>query len=297
MKKIEKFRKICKYSQYAAMILLVGGGVFLVYKFGLKDSNENSMTNTALFTLLTIVALFAFMLLVVVPMQNKLLHMVIEESLKDVVSNLKFDRKKGYSKEQFEKLRLVNEPFGKYHSVDYYSFTFNGLEIESTTVRAYDEFKIPKEKGKKGSKSGKKTVNYFFGRVYIVPFEFNDKFNVYGKKNPTASKRKELVDAEYNVELPLKFKKYNDNFEVYYKDKPTMDINAFLEKLLSLKLASKGAISIFVRNKSFVLCIDNSRHYEEIDIKNPVKEDLIRGYKKDVTMVLSFINSLLKEQK
>lgn len=297
MEKIEKFRKICKYSQYAGMFLLVGGGIFLVYWFGLKNSsNDNSMTYTALFTLLTIVLLFAFMLFVAVPMQNKLLNMVILQSLNGLVKDVKFDRKKGYSKEQFDKLKIVSEPYSKYGSVDYYSFTYSGLEIESTTVRAYDEFKIPKEKGKKGSKAGKKTVNYFYGRVYIVPFECNDKLNIYGKKNSTVSRRKEMAASEYNIELPLKFKKYSDNFEIFYKEKPTMDVNAFLEKLLSLKLASKGAVSIFIRNKSFVLCIDNSHHYEEVEIKNPVSEDLIRTYRKDVSMVLSFINAIKKQE-
>ena len=45
-----------------------------------------------------------------------------------------------------------------------------------------------------------------------------------------------------------------------------------------------------------VLCIDNGRYYKEVETKNKIDERLIRDYRKDVSMVLSFINSMNKNK-
>ena len=279
------------------MILIIGVGLFLVYWFGFKDNQEDGLIDTMLYCMLTILALFAFMVFISVPLQGKLLKMVILKSLEGIVSDVTFNSKKGYSKESFEKLDLVSTPFMKFGNVDYYSFKYNDQLIESTTVKAYDEYKIPKEKGKKGSKSGKTTVVHFFGRIYIIPFESGCSFNVFGKKFASTSRKKEMASKEYCNEYPLKFKKYFENFEVYYKDKPEIDMADFIDKLLTLKIQSKGAVSAFVRPSTLVLCLDNNRHYAEIEVKNPINENLIREYKRDVNIVLNFINSLNKEEK
>ena len=52
---------------------------------------------------------------------------------------------------------------------------------------------------------------------------------------------------------------------------------------------------MFVRNSHIVLCINNSRYYQEVETKHPIDESLVKDYRKDVSMVLSFINSLVKE--
>ena len=298
MGKIEKYRKICKAVQYAGMIVIMGAGMFFVWWFGFKNKPENG-TGMEMMTplMITILVLFAFMIFVTAPMQSKLLRLVILASLDGLVEDVKFDKKKGYNKESFMKLNYTNQPFEKYGCADYYSFKLGDKIVESTTARAYDEFKIPRQKGKKGSKGGKKTVNYFYGRIYILPFESEFKFNVLGKKSPTASRKKEFSTTEYNNEYPIKIKKYYENFEIFYKgEKPTTDIQTLLEKLLTLKIQSKGTVSIYVRNKSMVILVDNNRHYEELEIKKPIDEAIVRAYRKDVNMVVNFINGL-KEYK
>ena len=72
-------------------------------------------------------------------------------------------------------------------------------------------------------------------------------------------------------------------------------MNDFMDKLLSLKIQSKGVISAFVRNKSLVLCVDNNRCYEEVDLKKPFDENILRGYKRDINVVLNFIKAITKE--
>jgi hypothetical protein len=136
---------------------------------------------------------------------------------------------------------------------------------------------------------------YFFGRVYVIPFENLGKFNVYGKKHPSLSFKKEMVNRTYCNELPSKIKKYFENFEVYYKDEKPENIQSVLEKLYYLKLQAKGPVSMFVRKSHIVLCINNSHYYQEVETKNPIDESLVKDYRKDVSMVLSFINSLVKE--
>lgn len=301
MLKIEKFRKLCKAIQYGGMIVIVGIGMFLVYWFGFRKGNDSmSMANSMTYMMITIMALFIFMAFVTAPMQNKLLKYIILESLNGLVSDVKFDRKKGYSKESFMKLNIAPETFSQYGCSDYYSFMYKGMLIESTTSRAFDEIKVPKQKkkpGKKAVKAHKESINYFYGRIYIIPFALNAKFNVYGKKNATVSRKKDMANKDYNTEYPLKFKKHFENFEVYYKgDKPTINMQSFIDKLYTLKLQAKGPVSAFVRKNNIVLCIDNGRYYAEVETKNPINENLIRDYRKDVSIVLSFINSLLKDE-
>ena len=297
MNQIEKYRKLSKWVQNIGMTLILIGGLFAVYFFGMrKQEDENSLFVTVIICMAMIVILFTFMLFVAVPLQNKLITTVILESLKDSVSNVEFNKKKGYNKESFEKLNLVNKPFEKYSCVDYYSFDYADMNIESCTVKAYDEHKIPKQKGVKGSKAKKKTELHFFGRIYIIPFESENKFNVFGKKTASVNRKKEMAKKEYCNELTFKAKKISDNFEVYYKDeKPTINMNDFMDKLLSLKIQSKGVISAFVRNKSLVLCVDNNRCYEEVDLKKPFDENILRGYKRDINVVLNFIKAITKE--
>ena len=45
-----------------------------------------------------------------------------------------------------------------------------------------------------------------------------------------------------------------------------------------------------------VILVDNNRHYEELEIKKPIDEAIVRSYRKDVNMVVNFINGL-KEYK
>lgn len=294
MVKVEKFRKLLNVIQYGGMILIMGAGMFLLWWFGFKNGNqENQMTTSMSFLMIVIVVLFAFLIFVVTPMQAKLLKLVILASLEGLVEDVKFDRKKGYNKESFEKLNYVNKPFEKYGCADYYSFRLKDRIIESTTARAYDEFKLPREKGKKKSKNNKKVVNHFYGRIYILPFESDFKFNIVGKKAPSVSRKKDFMETEYNNEYPIKIKKYSDNFEIFYKgDKPTTNIQTLLEKLLTLKIQSKGTVSVYVRNKSMVLLVDNNRHYEELETKKKIDEAIIKGYRKDVSIVVNFINGL-----
>lgn len=293
MNKIEKLRKMCKWVQNIGMAVILIGGFAATYFLGFKNESDNSIFITISICMGMITILFAFSLFVSVPMQNKLLTTVVLESLDGLVTNVEFNRKKGYNKESFVKLGLVNKEFEKYSCVDYYSFDYNGMNIESCTVKAYDEYKIPKQKGQKGSKVKKKTEVHFLGRIYIVPFEFNTKFNVFGKKFSTVSRKKQMANHEYCNELSFKAKKYSDNFEVFYgENKPTINMSEFMDRLMALKIQSKGVVSIFVRNKSFVLCVDNNRCYEEVDLKNPFNENILKGYKRDVSIVLNFISSL-----
>lgn len=294
MKQIEKLRKTSKWVQNIGMTVILLGGLALLYFFGLKkQEDDNSFFLTVTICMSMVVILFAFMLFVAVPLQNKLINTVITESIKDQVSNIVFNKKKGYNKETFEKLNLVGKRFEKYSCIDYYSFDFLDMNVESCGVKAYDEHKIPKQKGVKGSKVRKKTELHFFGRIYIVPFESDVKFNVYGKKSSSVSRKKEMANKEFCNEFILKAKKYSDNFEVYYgEEKPTINMNQFLDKLLSLKIQSKGVISIFVRKKSFILCVDNNKAYEEVELKKPFDENILRGYKKDINVVLNFIKAV-----
>ena len=297
MKQIEKSRKMCKWVQNIGMTVILLGGLALLYFFGMKNETDNSFFNTITICMSMVAILFAFMLFVAVPMQNNLINTVIKESIKDYATNIEFNRKKGYNKEAFEKLNLVNKPFSKYSCVDYYSFDYSGMNIETCCVKAYDEHKIPKQKGVKGSKVKKKTELHFFGRIYIVPFESESKFNVYGKKSASVSRKKEMANREYCNELPLKAKKYSDNFEVFYKDeKPSLNMTNFMERLLSLKIQSKGVISVFVRNKTLVLCVDNNRCYEEVDLKKPFDENILKGYKRDTSVVLNFVKSVTTQE-
>ena len=293
MEKLEKYRKLCKYVQLFGMIAIVGGGLVLV--FFLQRANQQSQTLLLTYSFAIIVVLLAFMLFVNVPMQNNLLKKIILESLNGLVTDVKFNKKKGYNRESFNKLKITNKPFNQYGCQDYYSFNYNNMLIESTTVRAYDEIKVdePRKNNKNKTKKVKKAINYFYGRIYVIPIATNQTLNIYGKKNPTMSRKKEMENDDYCNEYPLKIKKYNENFEVFYKgDKPSIDVQSLLEKLYSLKLAAKGTIYAFIRKKNMVICIDNGHYYAEVETKNPIDESIVRGYRKDVNMVLTFINSM-----
>ena len=132
MQKIEKFRKLCKYSQYIGMGVILIAGMALMYFFGMK--NENGTNNTLSILLGTVMLLFLFMMVVGVPMQNKLVKMIIVESLNGLVDELTFNKKKGYSKESFAKLHLAPENFTNYVCQDYYSFKYKDMLVESTTI-------------------------------------------------------------------------------------------------------------------------------------------------------------------
>lgn len=294
MEKIEKYRKLAKIIQFIGMGIIIIVGLFLLFIF--RNTGSGIGGNTVYIIALTLLAVFMFLTLVGAPMQAKLLKLIILESLNGLVSDVKFSRKKGYSRESFDKLNLVTESFASYGCTDYFSFVYKDLLIESTTVRAFDEVKVSRPKGKKGkTKVVKEIVNHFFGRVYIIPFTSDVKYNIYGKRSADITRKKEMADKDYNNELPIKIKKYSENFEVYYKDeKPTANVQALLEKLYYLRLQAKGPVSLFVRKHSLVLCIDNSHYYKEVELKNKVDENLIRDYRKDVSMVLSFVNSLNK---
>ena len=80
-----------------------------------------------------------------------------------------------------------------------------------------------------------------------------------------------------------------------FKYEKPENIQSVLEKLYYLKLQAKGPVSMFVRKSHIVLCINNSHYYQEVEIKNPIDESIVKDYRKDVSMVLSFINSLVKE--
>lgn len=296
MQKIEKYRKIFKVVQYIGMGLIAAAGMFAIYWFGFRgESNEDGYSMT--FLMLTILVFFIYMVVGVMPMQAKLLKLIILESLNGLLSDVTFNKKKGYSKEAFVKLHYAPANFTQYGNTDYFAGTHNGQLIECVTAKAYDEVKVAKtdKKGKKKKGTKKDTIIHFLGKIYIFPFESTTKYNVIGKKHPSVTRRKEMIDTPYNKEVLLKFKKYYENFEVYYKDEKPENLNAVLEKLYTLKLQAKGPVSLYVRKNSCVLLIDNSRCYEEVDLKKPINPDLVKGYRRDVSMVITFINSLNKK--
>ena len=141
----------------------------------------------------------------------------------------------------------------------------------------------------------KDTKVYFFGRVYVIPLENLGRYNIYGKKHHSLSMKKEMAHRSYCNELPIKIKKYFENFEIFYKDDKPENVQSVLDKLYYLKLQAKGPVSLFVRNSHLVLCINNSRYYQDVEIKNPIDDSIVKDYRKDVSMVLGFINSLVKE--
>lgn len=295
MEKVEKYRKLCKYVQNFGMVAIALVCFLFIFIFGFKTNNGNVIT----YVMGAMLLLFMFLIFTSVPMQNKLVKMVILESLNGLVSDVTFNKKKGYSRESFEKLNIVNCSFSNYSCSDYYSFKYKNMEIESTTVRAYDEIKVNKIKknGKQSKRTTKQIKNYFFGRIYLIPLESEIKFNVYGKKNPTYSRKKEMANTNYSIECPLKVKKYAENFEVFSNENQKIDdLQLFIDKLYYLKTQAKGPVFAFVRNKTLVLCIDNNHYYKEIEFKDPIDKGLINDYRKDVSMVLSFINSLLKDK-
>lgn len=299
MEKIEKTRKLFKRIQYIGMAIIIIVGVLFIYLFGLKNA-DSQFSNTLTYIMFTIMVLFIFVAFVTAPMQNKLLKLIIIHSLDGLVTDLTFNKKKGYSKESFIRLNIAPDNFTNYGCADYYSFMYNDMLIESTTARAFDEIKVPKKSknGKVSKKLVKSSVNYFHGRIYIIPFESDVKFSVYGRKNPSVSRKNEMANTEYNLEMSLKVKKQQEHFEVFYKNdnKPNPAyIQSFVDKLLNLRLQAKGPVSVFVRKNTMVLLIDNGRFYKEVEIKNPIDERLVRDYRKDVSMVLSFINALKKE--
>lgn len=292
MDKIEKYRKFTKIVQIVGMSVIIVVGLILIYIFGFRQNSFGA--STMMIFLGVMIVMFMFLSFVGTPMQAKLLKIIIVQSLDGLVTDVTFNRKKGYSKDSFMKLSLVNHDFSQYGCSDYFSFIYKDALIESTTVRAYDEIKVLKPKGKKGkTKQTKELVNHFFGRVYIIPFTSEFKYNIYGKKSFDISKKKDLENTDYNNEYPLKIKKYSDNFEVFYKEnKPTINMQGLLEKLLTLKIQSKGCVSLFIRNHNMVLCIDNSHYYKEVEIKKPIDPSLVKEYRKDVSSVLNFINAI-----
>ena len=169
MQRIEKYRKLCKIVQYGGMIIIIIAAMFLMYWFGFRGKEDSESSNSLSFLLGAVVVLFMFMTFVMLPMQNHLLKIVILESLSGLVSDVKFNKKKGFSKESFLKLNLVNQEFSQYICQDYYSFNYNDMFIESTTIKAADEIKVDKVKGNKKSKKEKKTIVHYFGRVYVIP--------------------------------------------------------------------------------------------------------------------------------
>ena len=296
MQKIEKYRKMFKVIQYIGMGVIAAAGMFAIYWFGFRgDSSKDGYSMT--FLMLTILVFFIYMVVGVMPMQAKLLKLIILESFQGLLSDITFNRKKGYSREAFNKLHYAPANFTQYGNTDYFSGTLNGQLIECVTAKAYDEVKVAKtdKKGNKKKGTKKETIVHFLGKIYIFPFESNCKFNIIGKKHPSVTRRKEMIDTQYNKEVLLKFKKYYENFEVYYKDEKPENLIQVLEKLYNLKLQAKGPVSLYVRKNSCVLLIDNSRCFEEVDMKKPINPDLIKGYRRDVSMVVSFINSLYKK--
>ena len=293
MKRIEKTRKIIKNVQLFGTIIIIAISFLAIFIFGDKIKSTNSFT----FILVAIMVLFVFLTFVGAPLQSKLQKIIIEESLNGLVEDLKFNRKKSFTKDSFDKLMLAPKDFSLYSCTDYYSFMYKGKFIESSTVRAYDEFKVlkPKKKNSKKMKTVKEITEYFHGRVYIIPYESENRYNIYGKKEKDVTRKKDLLETKYNNEIQLKIKKLDENFEIYYKDeKPIINMQSLVDKLYVLKTQAKGPVSLFVRKDKMVLCINNSHYYREIEIKNPLDEQIVRDYRKHVSMVLSFLNSLDK---
>lgn len=302
MEKIEKARKRFKLIQYIGMGVILITGVVFIYIFGINNSSEFQLSNILTYGMFTVLVLFVFIAFITTPMQSKLLKLIIVQSLDGLVSDVTFNKKKGYSRESFIRLNIAPSNFANYGCTDYYSFIHNGQLIESVTARAFDEIKVPKvnKKGKQTKKMDKSTINHFHGRIYIIPFESEVKFSVYGKKNASLSRKKELVNTEYCNELPLKVKKHQEYFEVFYKNdkKPNPAyVQNFLDKLLNLRLQAKGPVSAFIRKNTMVLLVDNGKFYSEVELKHPVDERIVRDYRKEVSMVISFINALYKEKK
>lgn len=292
MKKAEKYRKMSKIIQYGGMALIILVGFILIYIFNFKDG-KGDLSKSMTYIMGTIIALFIFMICVNVPMTNHLTKLIIEASVEGLVTDLKFSKKKGFTKETFESFNVATDKAEDYLCTDYYSFTYNNQTIESATINYSATKKLPKKN--KPKKLAKINVKYFFGRVYVIPYtnESGIEVKVLGKAQQSLSKEKLMSTTNTPNILPIKIKKYSDNFEVYYgENKPTMDIQGLLERLYYLKMQAKGTISAIVRKKTIILFIDNNHYYAELEPKQKVDEDLIRGYRKDISMALTFIDSL-----
>ena len=90
--------------------------------------------------------------------------------------------------------------------------------------------------------------------MYIIPYSSEVKYNIYGKKHPSVSRKKEMADKKYCNELPLKFKKHFENFEVYYNDEkpalnPPFSTGYFCHKILPQQICFEEI------NKKDCICV------------------------------------------
>lgn len=281
MKKINQYRKFLKIFQYVGMILILLVGFVLIYFMGRNDSS-NAMW-TMILALGVILLLFVFMIFVLTPLSDRLLKMIINESLSGMVQNVCYSKKKGFTKETFAKFRFVKDMGNTYACTDYYQFQYKEESIESCTISVSNQFKVKRKKY---------ADQYFLGRVYVISNPLSDRFLILGKNKPNESRKKEM-EAEGYIEIPMKVKKYAERFEVFYQgEKPTCNMQEIIEKLYFLQMQGKCPVSCLFRKNTIVLALNSHRYYAEVELKKEIDMDLVKEYRRDVQIVLNFIDSL-----
>lgn len=281
MRKINQFRKFLKVFQYVGMIVVLLVGFILIFFMGKKDENNFMWTMVLAFG--TILLLFVFMIFILTPLNDRLLKMIINESLVGLVDQVQHSKKKGFTKETFEKFHFLKEMGNNYSCSDYYNFQYKGDSVESCTISVSNQYKVKKKKF---------TEQYFLGRVYVINNPLSSRFLILGKNKPNEDRKKEMEEYGY-VELPLKIKKYSDRFQVFYQgDKPTCKMQEVLEKMYVLQSQGKCPVFCLARKSTIVLALNSHRYYAEVELKKEIDASLVKEYRRDVQIVLNFIDSL-----
>ncbi len=212
-------------------------------------------------------------------LSNQFKSIYLPKEIKKIYPNCIFDVNRGFSPEEIYNSKVLRRQ-DRYHSEDFMSGEYEGVEFEAADVKLEDV-----------RRSGKHTrvVTVFLGRVY--KFEFNKRFisNIIVNQPNFFDQllgwnRIKTESVEFNSELAI----YSDNeHEAFYILTPH-----FMEKLLELDRKYCNRITFSFINNQLYIAIDTKIDTFDLKMFYPIDESIIEDYRNQLNDIKDFIHHL-----
>ncbi|QVK17453.1 DUF3137 domain-containing protein [Mycoplasmatota bacterium] len=212
-------------------------------------------------------------------LSNEFKSKYLPAEIKKIYPNCIYNVTKGFTKEEIYHSKVLRQQ-DRYHSEDFMSGEFEGVQFESADVNLQDV-----------RSNGKSTtvVTVFLGRVY--KFEFNKPF----KSNILINQpsffyhlfgwnRIKTESKKFNSELSI----YSDNeHDAFYILTPH-----FMERLLVLDRKYHDKISFSFINNQLYIAINTNRDTFDLKMFHPLDLSILQEYRNELNDIKEFVYQL-----
>lgn len=208
---------------------------------------------------------------------------VVTDLVKQFIEDGQFDQYRGLGLNEVYETEFLKRA-DRYHTEDYISGKISGVSFVSSDVKL-------EERHVRHTKNGTQTYyeTYFLGRIFI--FDFNKSFDgflqVLEHGRPTVNRGYEKVKLE-SVVFNKKFKTFTTNeHSAFYVLTPH-----FMEALMRFEQNNRGAINFSFINNRLYIGIDNRRDTFTLRMFQPLNEETIKEFERDLLVVKEVIDEL-----